>query len=279
MFRIESLSKLDEAVKTVKIKNPIMQDVTGTGGLYKLQNIEKQRTYNIVEWRELCEETVHQPPARRGERRNGARPTKRRRQAELNQGFEGFNYRYNAAEFTAERCEELERIYWKSITYASPMYGADMPGSLFQDSCNTWNVAHLDNILNNLKYQIPGVNTAYLYCGMWKSTFAWHLEDMDLFSINYIHFGAPKQWYSISQKDRHKFFNVMKDLFSDEYKNCKEFLRHKTFDASPALLQQMGVNVNKVVHYQNEFMITFPYGYHSGFNFGYNVAESVKLCY
>lgn len=157
------------------------------------------------------------------------------------------------------------------------MYGADMPGSLFDDSTESWNVAKLDDMLNTLPVKIPGVNSAYLYCGMWKSTFAWHLEDMDLYSINYIHFGAPKLWYSISQEDKDKFFNLMCDIWPEEFKNCREFLRHKTFHASPSFLQSHGIRVNRLIHYEHEFVLTFPYGYHSGFNFGYNCAESVNF--
>ena len=128
--------------------------------------------------------------------------------------FVDFDYRIqNQDEYTAERCEELERHYWKSITYSSPLYGADMPGSLFDSSTTSWNVARLENLLDVLGQKVPGVNTAYLYLGMWKSTFAWHLEDVDLYSINYIHFGAPKQWYSISQEDARRFEAAMKSEF------------------------------------------------------------------
>lgn len=286
---VDKLPKLDEHVKSIKIKNPIMQNISGRGGLFRLQNIEKQKTYDISQWKSVCEDKDHQPPSKRGAARRGRESgdnvkvkseepdISRPNHWHSNAISDSFDYRFDDSEFEPERCEELEKAYWRSLTYNQPMYGADMPGSLFDDSVKYWNVPKLDNILNQLNVRIPGVNTAYLYCGMWKSTFAWHLEDMDLFSINYIHFGAPKQWYSISQKDHLKFYQLMGEMWPEEHKNCKEFLRHKTFHASPHLLQSMGIQVNKVVHYQQEFMLTFPFGYHSGFNYGYNVAESVNF--
>ena len=67
-------------------------------------------------------------------------------------------------------------------------------------------------------------------------------------------------------------------IWPNDAKNCSQFLRHKTYLISPALLQsQFNIRVNKLVHYEGEFVITFPYGYHSGYNLGYNCAESVNF--
>ena len=44
-----------------------------------------------------------------------------------------------------------------------------------------------------------------LYAGMWRSMFAFHTEDLNLASINYIHAGAQKSWYAIAPSDGKKF--------------------------------------------------------------------------
>ena len=371
------LPPLDEAVKTIRVKEPIKQDIMGTNGTYRQANILHQRSYNLPQWRQLCEQSEHQPPARRGERRlnqdKSARPTpkskgtstptsgsrkkapsrpsktkskvgimdaeegiatpdrlptpvspsmkpeedaesfkqeaddedesptkpisfggrqpkavsvssrrkynRREAAAKVDEAaFKDFKYRLEGEDYSPERCEELERVYWKTLTYAPPLYGADMPGSLFDDRTTTWNLGKLENLLDVMGTKIPGVNTAYLYLGMWKATFAWHLEDVDLYSINYLHFGAPKQWYSIAQGDARRFEAAMKSIWPTDAKACDQFLRHKTFLISPShLLHNYNIKVNKIVHRPGEFVITYPYGYHSGYNLGYNCAEAVNF--
>ncbi len=49
---------------------------------------------------------------------------------------------------------------------------------------------NLSDGLNNLK--VSGVNDPYLYVGSYKSMFGWHIEDLDLCSINFLHEGKPK---------------------------------------------------------------------------------------
>ncbi|KAI1084542.1 hypothetical protein F5B20DRAFT_522089 [Whalleya microplaca] len=372
----EQLQPIDDLVKQVRVKEPIKQDIMGSNGTYRQVNILHQRSYNLPQWRALCDQSEHQPPARRGERRaqappkpklasastaTGSRRTRRttrgkgkrgaaakdstaeqeerpmtpvspkpteevvdsleqddpgadvdtdggtplvgrvggsrqarpktqstsarrkfaRREASARideEAFREFDYRMDISDYTPERCEELERIYWKTLTYAPPLYGADLPGTLFDDGTECWNLNKLPNLLDVLGTKVPGVNTAYLYLGMWKATFAWHLEDVDLYSINYLHFGAPKQWYSISQGDARRFEAAMKSIWPTEAKACDQFLRHKAFLISPNHLQQyFNIKVNRCVSYPGEFVVTYPYGYHSGYNLGYNCAEAVNF--
>ncbi|KAF9242788.1 JmjC domain, hydroxylase-domain-containing protein [Melanogaster broomeanus] len=192
------------------------------------------------------------------------------------------------ADYTTEFCQKLERQFWRNCGLGRPAwYGADTqgkfqyPGSLYTDETKVWNVAHLPSFLSRILPAslkgLPGVNTPYLYFGMWRATFAWHVEDMDLFSINYIHFGAPKFWYAVPQGRAAALESTMKGYFPKDTSQCPQFLRHKSFLASPTLLAQSSCRPNFLVQREQEFVITYPRGYHAGFNLGFNCAESVNF--
>lgn len=44
---------------------------------------------------------------------------------------------------------------------------------------------------------IPGVTSPMVYVGMLFSWFAWHVEDHELHSLNFLHIGSPKTWYAV----------------------------------------------------------------------------------
>lgn len=158
-----------------------------------------------------------------------------------------------------------------------PVYGADQIGTLFKnDEGGSWNINKLDSIVNLLG-PVPGVSSPYLYVGTWRSMFAYHVEDLNLYSINYLHAGASKSWYSIKQKDKKRFESMAISFFVEEHQDCHEFLRHKTKMFSPHKLREYGIEYDTVLHNEGEFIITFPGAYHAGFNHGLNVAESTNF--
>lgn len=110
-----------------------------------------------------------------------------------------------ATPMNASSLEELESKYWRQIAFTPPIYGSDTKNSYFnKNDCKTWNLNNLNTILNSVKYgktdkinDIPGIISPYVYIGMWKSSFCWHREDCNLYSISYLHYGDAKQWYVI----------------------------------------------------------------------------------
>uniref|UniRef100_A0A182K4X2 [histone H3]-trimethyl-L-lysine(9) demethylase n=1 Tax=Anopheles christyi TaxID=43041 RepID=A0A182K4X2_9DIPT len=227
----------------VNIRTPISQVASGMQGAYQQINIQK-RAMTVQEFYEKTKEERHATPKH-------------------------FDY------------ADIEKKFWKNITYVAPIYGADVPGSLTDTDVKVWNINCLGTILDyvNADYNISiaGVNTAYLYFGMWKTTFAWHTEDMDLYSINYLHFGAPKTWYAIPPEHGRKLEKLAERMFPANYQECKAFLRHKMTLISTQVLKANNIPFNKITQEPGEIMITFPYGYHAGFNHGFNCAESTNF--
>ena len=177
--------------------------------------------------------------------------------------------------------EDLERKYWKTLSFCPPIYGCDVADSITDEDQDSWNIRDLKTILNlvNEDYdqEIKGVNSPYLYFGMWKATFSWHVEDMDLHSINYLHYGAPKTWYVVPPRYGYLMEKAARELFPNVASWCSNFMRHKTCLISPNVLDKLGVPYQKVVQEERNAIIVFPYAYHSGFNHGFNIAESTNF--
>uniref|UniRef100_A0A8C5HWV8 [histone H3]-trimethyl-L-lysine(9) demethylase n=1 Tax=Gouania willdenowi TaxID=441366 RepID=A0A8C5HWV8_GOUWI len=227
-------------IDDLQIPAPIQQVVTGQSGLFTQYNIQKKPM------------TVHEF---------------RKTSKFCSPGCQGF--------------EELERNFWKNLTFNPPLYGADVSGTLYDPDVREWNVGRLNSILNVVEKEsgidIKGVNTPCLYFGMWKSALAWHTEDMDLYSINYLHFGEPKSWYLTYYHQSCWWFSVVPGFFPGNAQSCEAFLRHKMTLISPSILKKYGIPFDKVTQEAGQFIITFPFGYHASFNHGFNCAESTNF--
>ncbi|XP_021016217.1 lysine-specific demethylase 4C isoform X1 [Mus caroli] len=230
-------------IDNLLIPAPIQQMVTGQSGLFTQYNIQK-KAMTVKEFRQLANSSKYCTP------------------------------RYLDY-------EDLERKYWKNLTFVAPIYGADINGSIYDEGVDEWNIARLNTVLDVVEEEcgisIEGVNTPYLYFGMWKTTFAWHTEDMDLYSINYLHFGEPKSWYAIPPEHGKRLERLAQGFFPSSSQGCDAFLRHKMTLISPSVLKKYGIPFDKITQEAGEFMITFPYGYHAGFNHGFNCAESTNF--
>lgn len=127
--------------------------------------------------------------------------------------------------------------FWKTVMYSPPVYGSDLTGSLMDEAAGGWNMNSLDSLLRYaVPHRIKGVTEPYCYIGTWKAFFSWHKEDLDLSAINYIHEGEPKIWYSVAPQDSHLLEEVAQKHYRQQYLQCPQFLRHKTFLIHPQAL-------------------------------------------
>jgi len=109
------------------------------------------------------------------------------------------------------------------------------------------------------------------------STFSWHNEDNYLASINYHHFGAPKQWYGVPGVDTPAFENVVRRFYKQRLMEVPDLLHNMNTMFSPSKLKSLGVRVYNLIQYPGDFIITFPRAFHSGFSYGFNCGEAVNF--
>ncbi|CAH9147452.1 unnamed protein product [Cuscuta epithymum] len=198
--------------------------------------------------------------------------------------------------------ENIEGEYWRMVEKPTEevevLYGADLEtgafGSGFPKSSHQvgstldmkyvssgWNLNNFPRLPGSLlSYEssdISGVLVPWLYLGMCFSSFCWHVEDHHLYSLNYMHWGAPKMWYGIPGAEALKLEAAMRKHLPDLFDEQPDLLHKLVTQLSPSILKSEGVPVYRCVQNSGEFVLTFPRAYHAGFNCGFNCAEAVNV--
>ncbi|XP_042496130.1 lysine-specific demethylase REF6-like [Macadamia integrifolia] len=196
---------------------------------------------------------------------------------------------------------EIETLFWKA-TVDKPFsveYANDMPGSAFVPingkkwrkagetatvGESAWNMRGVSrakgSLLRFMKDEIPGVTSPMVYIAMLFSWFAWHVEDHDLHSLNYLHMGAGKTWYGVPREAAVAFEEVIRvHGYGGEVNPLVTFaiLGEKTTVMSPEVLINAGIPCCRLVQNAGEFVVTFPRAYHSGFSHGFNCGEAANI--
>lgn len=144
-----------------------------------------------------------------------------------------------------------------------------------------WNLQNIPlsrgSILQHISEPISGVNVPWLYCGMLMTSFCWHNEDNYLYSINYSHLGAAKQWYSIPNRAVKLFEKTIKESHLQTFRDIPNILYDLNTQFSPSYLLARDVPVYRMIQEERTFIITFPKAYHAGFNYGFNCNEAVNF--
>jgi histone demethylase JARID1 len=142
-----------------------------------------------------------------------------------------------------------------------------------------WNLNNLPtakgSVLQYLRTPINGINVPWLYIGMLFATFCWHNEDNYLYSINYNHFGAVKQWYGVPGSSAEQFEKVSRNFLLGLFRESPDLLQHMTTQISPSLLYANEVPVYQMTQEAKTFIVTFPKAFHAGFSYGVRNRSSI----
>lgn len=127
---------------------------------------------------------------------------------------------------------------------------------------------------------IPGVTSPMVYVGMLFSWFAWHVEDHDLHSLNFLHMGSPKTWYAVPGDYAFNFEEVIRlHAYGGNIDRLTalSLLGEKTTILSPEVIVASGIPCCRLVQNPGEFVVTFPRAYHIGYSHGFNCGEAANF--
>ena len=197
--------------------------------------------------------------------------------------------------------DKIEKLFWE-ICHGDKdektFYAADIPfmkyfskkditdmNTYSENIEENWTLQNVNLLENSLfqflkfeeKSNISGLTIPWLYFGMIFSTFCWHVEDLFLYSLNFMHYGSPKIWYSIPVNEKFKMEEFLKKKQQEINSNNKNLIDKLTLLIDPQELLDNNIKVNRTVQHPGEIIITLPNSYHAGFSTGFNISEAVNF--
>lgn len=121
-----------------------------------------------------------------------------------------------------------------------------------------------------------------LSVGMCLSSQLWKSEKERLYSLCYLHTGAPRVWYSVAGCHRHKFKAFMESFIpkmsgEQSKKSYDSVITSTHYDfvmaMSPYALHMEGITVTLCVQNRGQYVILFPGTYYSSVDCGFNCLE------
>lgn len=154
-------------------------------------------------------------------------------------GFE--LYDKNARHLSPDESDSRFWSYMKKRKETEAIMYPSANGSFMNPYKMLWNLSHFPSLINAISdngHIFDGLTLPYTYLGMLHSIFACHVEDLKMFSLNYLHWGAPKTWISVAVPYALKFEKLHQLLFKTV---CENPLSHKTSVIDPSILELFGI--------------------------------------
>ena len=144
---------------------------------------------------------------------------------------------------------------------------------------NLFHALKIQSILDSksLGLDILGITEPTVQLNGGTSILGLHVEHHNAASVNYLHFGAAKEWIVIPASKYLLAIKLMKSLLPDMKGTgftgiCFLTLSHRDIYFPPGLLKACGASV--VFQYPGDFMVLQPSAIHCVMNHGMNMAES-----
>ncbi|KAJ0258766.1 inactive lysine-specific demethylase JMJ19 [Hirschfeldia incana] len=174
---------------------------------------------------------------------------------------------------------EIEVLCGNDLDTRTFSSGFPLPGGP-SESCkyktSGWNLNNTAKLPASLLSfeDCESVGVPRLSVGMFLSSQLWKSEKDRLYSLCYLHMGAPRVWYSVAGCHRSKVMNLFPEMSGEQQSKMS---REPVMMMSPYALNMEGIPVTRCVQYPGQYVILFPGSCYSAVNCGFNCLEKANF--